>query len=175
MCFRCSEPGRHRFAIVKRPAQSLCGVMWEGSYAEAAAGAIHPLIGEMKAAAAGEEDPWSRMIIGISWSDRPDGFRYFVGIEATEDEAQMAEHRHLSLPPMRFASVWHGPDDGDVVGHYGRMIEWIEAEGEHRDVSVLHHREEYPADIDLAGPPILRLMLPLAVGAVVSSKRDRSA
>lgn len=171
MCARCGEFGRHRFAVAERAPQNLHGLVWEGTYAEAAAGAIHPLIEDMKAVAADEGDPWSRMIIGISWNDRADGFRYFVGIETAEDVAPTAGYRLLSLPAMRFASVWHGPDDGDVVGHYGRMIDWIEIEGQSRDVSVLHHREEYPADIDLAGPPVLRLMLPLAsagFGSVIS-------
>ncbi|BCH25137.1 hypothetical protein MesoLjLc_48240 [Mesorhizobium sp. L-8-10] len=169
MCARCGEFGSHRFAIAERAPQRLRGLVWEGTYAEAAAGAIHPLIEEMKIAAAAEDDPWSRMIIGISWNDRPDGFRYFVGIEAAEYMAPAAGHRLLSLPAMRFACVWHGPDDGDVVKHYGRMIDWIETEGQERDVSILHHREEYPADFDLAGPPVLRVMLPLTPAGNLTS------
>lgn len=162
MCACCGEPGRHRFAIAERPAQRLRGVAWEGSYAEAAAGAIHPLIEQMKAVVAGGKDPWFDAIVGISWNDRPDGFRYFVGIQEEKDQVRIAQHGPLSLPPMRYASVWHSPDDGDVISHYGRMIEWIETEGECRDISVLHHREEYPADIDVTAAPVLRLMLPLA-------------
>ncbi len=66
MCACCGEPGRHRFAIAERPAQRLRGVAWEGSYAEAAAGAIHPLIEQMKAVVAGGKDPWFDAIVGIS-------------------------------------------------------------------------------------------------------------
>lgn len=165
MCDRCGAVGRHDFAVVERPAETLRGLTWEGTYAEAAAGAIHPLIEEMKSRIAGEGDVWNSAIIGISWNDRADGFRYFVGT-ATKDDVLPPGLHFLSLPAMRFASAWHGPDDGDVVQHYGRMFDWIEAEVQRHDVSVMHQREEYPSDTDLAAPPVLRLMLPIAPGPV---------
>lgn len=73
MCARCGELGRHRFAIVERPPQHLSGLIWEGTYAEAAAGSIHALIEDLKAVA-NEGDIQTRAIIGVSWNDRPDGF-----------------------------------------------------------------------------------------------------
>ena len=63
---------------------------------------------------------------------------------------------------MTFASSWHGADDGEVAGHYGRMIEWIGDEGLQWETSRLHHREEYPLDYDVGGPPVLRLLMPVA-------------
>lgn len=164
MCARCGDVtlGQHRFAIVERPPERLRGLFWEGTYAQAAAGALHPLIEAAKPSLHAGAAPFASAIIGISWNDRPDGFRYFVGTDAGAIQPPVRDGRQrLSLPAMRFASVWHAPEDGDVVQHYGAMLEWIERSGEKRDISILHHREEYPPDIDLAAAPVLRLMLPL--------------
>ncbi|HWK66978.1 MAG TPA: AraC family transcriptional regulator [Rhizobiaceae bacterium] len=145
-----------------RPSEQLRGIFWEGTYAQAAAGALHPLIEAVKTWQRADADPLASAITGISWNDRPDGFRFFAGTNAGAIHSTIHDGRQvLSLPAMRLASIWHGPEDGDVVQHYGAMLEWIERSGEKRDTSILHHREEYPSDIDLAAPPVLRLMLPL--------------
>ena len=161
MCDRCGVFGSHDIALSERPAHRLAGRFWEGSHAEAAAGAIHPLIEEMKQASAVRPGPWKSPIVGISWNDRPDGFRYFVGIAIEDDEAPQAGLEMLDLPEMTFASSWHGAEDGGVAGHYGRMFEWIADEGLKWDVSRFHHREEYPSDYDVSGPPVLRLLVPV--------------
>lgn len=165
MCDRCGDVsiGRHPFGIAERPAEQLIGLSWEGTYAEAAAGALHPLIAEVQALARANRDPFSNSIVGISWNDLPGGFRYFVGTKRDDLlPSRPLVTEKLSLPAMRFASVWHGPEDGDVVQHYGAMLGWIGQNGRKRDISVLHHREEYPLDVDLAAAPVLRLMLPIA-------------
>ena len=41
------------------------------------------------------------------------------------------------------------------------MIEWIADMGMKRNATQFHQREEYPPDVDLAGPPALRLMIPV--------------
>jgi len=162
MCDRCGIPGSHAFALTERPAHRLAGHMWEGTHAEAAAGAIHPLILEMKAASQRRPGMWRSPIVGLSWNDRPGGFRYFVGIAIDEGEQPADGLVALDLPEMNFASAWHGAGDGDVAGHYGRMMEWIGDEGLKWDLSRFYHREEYPLDYDPAGPPVLRLLMPVA-------------
>ena len=62
---------------------------------------------------------------------------------------------------MRFASSWHGAEDGEVGSHYDRMIEWLRGEGLVWDVSRFHHREEYPHDVDLSRQSTLRLLVPV--------------
>lgn len=164
MCARCGDAKlrQHRFAIVERPPEQLCGMFWEGTYEQAAAGALHPLIEAAKAWLHSEAGLFASAIIGISWNDRPGGFRYFVGAQAGAiHPSNRAGRQCLSLPAMRFAGIWHAPEDGDVVQHYGAMLEWIDRSGEKRDISILHHREEYASDVDLAAPPALRLMLAL--------------
>ncbi len=161
MCDRCGTLGAHGISISERPAHRLAGRMWEGSNAQAAAGALHPLVEEMKQVSARRSALWRSPIVGLTWLDRPDGFRYFVGIAIEDGEAAGPGLQTLDLPEMSFASSWHGADDGNVVDHYLRMIEWIEDEGLRRDFSVFHQREEYPPDYDLAGPPVLRLLMPV--------------
>lgn len=161
MCDRCGVMGAHGISTSERPAHRLAGRLWEGSNAQAAAGAIHPLIEEMKRASARRSALWRSPIVGITWNDRPGGFRYFVGIAIEDGEAAEPGMEILDLPEMTFASSWHGADDGNVVEHYLRMIEWISDEGLRRDFSIFHQREEYPSDFDPAGPPALRLLMPV--------------
>lgn len=161
MCDRCGVIGSHGIALSERPPHRLAGRYWEGSHTEAAAGAIRPMLAEMKANSARAPGFWSSPVVGITWNDRPGGFRYFVGIAIDEDETPGDGLDTLDLPEMTFASSWHGAEDGNVVEHYLRMIEWISDMGLQRDSSRFHQREEYPPDVDLDGLPVLRLMMPL--------------
>jgi predicted transcriptional regulator YdeE len=166
MCLACGDAtafaGQHGISLTERPAHRLCGVTWDGTHAEAEAGAIRDLIAQVKEWSDRRTALWKSPIVGISWNDRPDGFRTFVGIAPDPGETVPDGFSVLEFPEMRFAGSWHGQGDGDVVAHYGRMIEWLGAQGHVRDTSLLHHREEYPNDIDLSKPPSLRLLMPLA-------------
>jgi predicted transcriptional regulator YdeE len=161
MCDRCGVMGSHDISLSERPAHRLVGRFWEGSNAQAASGAIHPLIEGMKQVSASRSGLWRSPIVGLSWNDRPDGFRYFVGIAVEEGEAPGTGLEILDMPEMTLASSWHGAEDGNVVEHYLRMIEWLSDMGLQRDFSQFHQREEYPPDIDLAAPLTLRLMMPV--------------
>lgn len=162
MCQWCGAPAGllEGFSVIERPAQHLAGRVWEGKYSEAAAGAIHGLLDETKALAAGQANLWAGPIVGISWNDRPDGFRYFVGLEA--DVADRGQSP-LALPKMQFATAWHDAGDGEVLDHYQLMLDWIEREGMRWDKSLMHHREEYPLHADFSAPPVLRLMVPVVL------------
>jgi hypothetical protein len=162
MCLMCGDATLdHAFALVERPVHRLTGRFWSGTFEEAAAGALHPLIEEMKSLSAATSDLWKSPIVGLTWNDRPDGFRYFVGIE-TEDASEGFDR--LDVPEMRCASLWHGPEAGTVVDSYGRMMRGLKEAGIERDQSFCDQREEYPVDIDLSKPPALRLMLPVRAG-----------
>jgi predicted transcriptional regulator YdeE len=162
MCGLCNEASMAGQGIVltERPAHRLCGRYWEGSYGEAARGAIHSVIRDVQAFAAQREGGWRSPIVGLSWNDRPDGFRYFVGIALDERGSPPRGFSSLALPEMTLASSWHGAGDGDVVAHYVRMIDWVKAENLVWDKRHVHHREEYPHDVDLTHPPALRLLIP---------------
>ena len=163
MCLLCGDAsvGKHGIAVTERPAHSLAGLFWEGSHREAADGAVHGVIERVKALSDRRASLWKSPIVGLSWNDRPDGFRTFVGIAIDADEVLPDGFKRLDLPEMRLASSWHGPEDGEVVAHYGRMIQWVRDEGLAWDVSRFHHREEYPADVDLSRLPALRLLIPI--------------
>lgn len=161
MCDRCGEPGltRHGFSITERPAHRLIGVNWEGTYEDAARGALHPLLARMQALSAERGGLWRSPIVGLSWNGEDGRLRYFAGI--AEDGEAKDGLETLDIPDMELASAWHGPEDGDVIGHYVGMVGWMRETGLTRDHAVFDQREEYPPDADLSGPPVLRIMLAL--------------
>lgn len=154
------------FEIVMRKAQILSGTIWEGSYEEAGAGEVKKTIAEMehlRGRLAGRAGSAAGGLIGISWNDRPGGFRYLVALPPTLTEQGEAEGLAVySFPEMQFATAWHDAANGDVFEHYRHMFAWIEESGLERSVEIIHHREEYPAGLDLGDSPRLRLMTPIA-------------
>lgn len=163
MCEWCRLPadGSAGYALAERPAQSLVGTFWEGTHAQAEAGATREILRRMQAFAGdlAGDDPWAGPIVGISWNDRPDGFRYFAGIES--DQEAVGGLRRIEVPVARYVTDWHAEADGEVLDHYLSMLRWMETQGERWDKTHMHHREEYPLHADFSGPPVLRLMLPV--------------
>lgn len=176
MCTWCGD-GRLEaadFDLVERPAQSLAGLVWEGSFADAAKGGVRALLERMQARVATIPGLFKGPLVGISWNERPDGFRYFVGYEP--DAAAPADDlERLDLPKMHYVVAWHAEGDGAVVEHYRGLLHWMQMEGHARDVSRLHHREEYPLDADFSGPPVLRLMMPISKPLAAASAGRFSA
>jgi predicted transcriptional regulator YdeE len=159
MCMMCGNPA-HRYSLATRPEHRLVGRYWEGTFDKAAGGALHPLIEEMKELSARHERFWRSPIVGLSWNDRPDCFRYFCGFAL--DAPQLPEGcEALEVPEMDYADIWHGPGDGDVIENYRGMMEWMAVSGLAHHTSCFHQREEYAPDVDLSAPPSLRLMLPV--------------
>ncbi|RST86275.1 hypothetical protein EJC49_11540 [Aquibium carbonis] len=161
MCQLCEETRLDvsGFAVLDRPAETLVGLEWEGSHGEAAAGSVRATLTALQARL-GKGDLWSGPIIGLSFNDGPERFRYFAGV-AAEEAVPVGGLVGLQLPPRRYVASWHGQADGDVVAHYGRMIAWLTTKGMARSLEPPHHREEYPRDGVFDGPPVLRLLLPL--------------
>lgn len=161
MCLMCGDASfAHAFQIVKRPDHRLTGRFWAGSFDEAAAGALRPLIAEMMALSERSTDSWKSPIVGLTWLDRPGGFRYFAGIE-TADEDAGAGFERLDVPEMYCASLWHGPDAGTVADSYMRLMGDLAEAGIERDRAFCDQREEYPPTVDLDAQPALRLLLPV--------------
>ena len=165
MCLACGEAtasfGGHAVSLTERPAHRLCGIVWEGSHAEAEAGAVHATIDRVKAWSDSRRALWKSPIVALSWNDRPAGLRTFVGIACEPGETSPEGFGTVEMPAMRFAGSWHGAGDGDVVSHYGRILSWLRDRGIAWDRERLHQREEYPVDVDLSKPPALRLLLPV--------------
>lgn len=158
------------FELTERDAQTLFGIIWQGSYEEAGRGEVKKVIALMEglrkqAMTAAEEEGQldaDAGLIGISWNDRPDGFRYLVALPAAL--AKHVSHNDMrghDFPRMSFATALHGAEDGDVFAHYQSMFDWIEGQGLQRATRILHHREEYTAPAVLEGAPVLRLMTPV--------------
>lgn len=147
------------FSVIDRPAEALVGLEWEGSHGQAAMGSIRATLKSLQVTL-GKGDLWSGPIVGLSFNEGSERFRYFVGIAASEAKNASGLVR-LDLPARRHVASWHGQADGDVVAHYGRMIGWLTSQGLARSLEAPHHREEYPRDADFDGPPVLRLLLPV--------------
>lgn len=165
MCLLCAEADGDfaGFALMERPPETLAGLWWDGTHVQAAAGGVRATLRSLQAIV-GKGGLWSGPIVGLTFSDGPDGLRHFAGV-AVEDLDAPSGSRHdlvrLDLPGRRYAASWHGVGDGDVVAHYGRMIHWVAGQGLSRPLSGHRHREEYPRDVDFDGPAVLRLMLPV--------------
>ena len=165
MCLLCGDAsGRaHSVSLTERPEHSLGGLAWHGSHADAQAGAIRALIRMVKTFADDRKALWRSPIVGLSSDHRDDRFRYFVGVAVEPDETLPDGFERRHLVAGTYAGSWHGPGDGAVPEHYGRMIEWLVGSGWRWDRSVTQHREEYPPDHDPdATAPSLRLLLPVA-------------
>lgn len=148
------------FEIVQRPAQRIAGAFWEGTFGEAADGAVRRLVAQMQERHRRLHPKDHAPLVGISWNDRPDGFRYLVGYVA--DKAEATSHPgHVDLPQMRFVTALHHPGSGDVFAHYQKMFDWIAAEGHGVDTALLHYREEYEPGYVSLSLSSLRLMVPI--------------
>jgi len=158
MCEWCGTPATllEGFGVVERSAQRLVGRIWEGSYSQAAAGAVRDVLFDVQMLAAEVSGLWAGPIVGISWNERPDGFRYLVGVEGLAHRPGLDI---LDLPAMRFATAWH--ETGEVLDRYQAMLEWLPRQGLRWDKARMHHREEYPLHADFGAAPVLRLMVPV--------------
>ena len=165
MCQWCAPPllAADEFGLTERPAQRLAGLSWEGTHAQAREGATRKLLTAVQDFALSLGDAWIGPIIALSWNDRPEGGRFFAGVETTNRAGSMM---HIDCAAMRFVTGWHDGQHGEVPDHYERMLWWMSANGHRWDKQQLHHREEYPLHADLSGEPVLRLMLPVATGSV---------
>lgn len=148
------------YEIVERPAQRITGRIWEGTFVEAADGAIHRLIAEAQEHRRISHPRDRSALIGLSWDVRPESFRYLVGYVG-EDSSTFDRPEHMDLPAMRFATTMHHPEGGDVFVQYRNMYDWIAAAGYVVDDSRLHYREEYEAGFVSPSASSLRLMVPI--------------
>lgn len=165
MCLLCGDgSGRtHAISLTERPTHVLCGLSWHGGHEDAQAGALRALIRTVRMFADGRDSQWRSPIVGLSSDYRDDGFSYFVGIAVEPDDGVPAGFERRHVAEGTYAGSWHGPGDGAVPEHYGRMIEWLGGSGWRWDRAVIQHREEYPPDHDPdATVPLLRLLLPVA-------------
>ncbi|WP_343213959.1 GyrI-like domain-containing protein [Ensifer oleiphilus] len=159
------------FEIVERPAQRIAGSFWEGTFVEAADGAVRRLIAEMQEHHLRLHPKDHPMLVGLSWNDRPDGFRYLVGF--VSKTAETTRHPgHVDLPAMRFVSAMHHPETGDVIAHYQHMFDWIASEGLVVDTSRLHFREEYEPGFVSLSLSSLRLMVPVTAPRVTDDAQS---
>lgn len=163
MCQLCGEGtfAAHAIALSERPQEILCGLRWIGTYEAAALGETEQLLRKVQAFSDNRKAMWKSPIVALSRTVDDATFEYFAGISVEPAEAMPAGFELQHIPEMTVASSWHGHEDGDVLAHYGQILDWLRANGLRRDRTNCDHREEYPHDVNLDAPPALRLMLPV--------------
>lgn len=86
------------------PSTRLMGLSWEGTYAQAAAGAIGVVMRDLRRLLALAPDA---RILGVSWSDRSDGFRHFCGVEVSAGDAVSEGLDQIEIPARPCLTVAH--------------------------------------------------------------------
>lgn len=99
------------------PALSLVGFTWEGSYEEAATGVIGELMSSLRRTLSLPDDA---RLFGVSWLERPDGFRHFCGIAAAAAPGA-AGLPAIDLPALACLTTLH--PGGDATAGYARLME----------------------------------------------------
>lgn len=148
------------YEIAERPAQRITGHLWEGTFVEAADGAIHRLIAETQEHRRRTHPHDHSALVGLSWDVRPEGFSYLVGYVG-DDRATFVAPECMDLPAMRFVTTMHRPASGDVFVQYRKMFDWIAAEGYVLDETQFRYREEYEEGFVSPSASSLRLMVPI--------------
>lgn len=127
---------------------SLIGVPWTGTYEDAANGAIKALMHEVRNRLGLPEDA---AMFGVSWTDQPDGFRHFCGVEVAAGQELAAGLTRLELEPL--TCLVGMQQQGDATETYRALM----AERETRGLRPNH--DPSMVDEHLAGDTKIRLWL----------------
>jgi hypothetical protein len=100
------------------PPLALVGFEWTGTYRQAADGEIGRLMTALKSNLdlADDED-----LFGVSWLDRPDGFRHFVGVSRPKVTITGKSLKALKLPSLMCLTVEQAA--GDATDGYAQLME----------------------------------------------------
>lgn len=137
--------------IVSLPEMTLYGRVWEGAYSELPEGGLQALIASVKAMT-------SAPLIGVSWNDRPDGFRYLIG--AASDEFG-ADSIRWTAPAHQLLQVSYQGDPAGVTDTYAKMMDAISAANMRMATEICHHREGYGTHDPFANPLHVKLGIPI--------------
>jgi predicted transcriptional regulator YdeE len=143
-----------------RDAFTAVGFIWDGTYEQADKGEIRELLSLLQQRLPEIADIIEpNHIIGISWNERSDGFRYFVGLRVASGSGTPGGMTKIQMPASEYAAHEHA--EGNVFETYRQLFRWLAEHGRAQDKTSLDLMEEYPIDMDPFGPPRLRLMVPV--------------
>ncbi|KIL48288.1 GyrI-like domain-containing protein [Jeotgalibacillus soli] len=124
------------------------GIGWTGTFEAAAHGDIHRLFYRCKETLQAKGLLEGRTdLIGLSYSDRQNGFTYFLGIEADQKLQVPRDMHSIIVPSYDFVTASHsGPQAWKI---YEKLNGWILEQGYHLNhYGGLNHIEVYPIDYD---------------------------
>ena len=133
--------------LMKKSSFCFIGLRWTGTYESAAHGEIFPVIQLCKERLVelnlGGDDI---DLIGLSYHDRPDGFTYYIGTEAKENQLPPSDMHRIIVPSYDFAVLEH--DGQQAWRSYEKLYQWVNEQGFQLNQYGLNHIEVYPMSYD---------------------------
>lgn len=149
--------------IIQKPSFQAIGIKWVGTFEQADAGEIRPVMETMKKRAAEIQHKRNEhTILGISYHVSETGFTYYVTFEVEKVEGIPEGMEHVSVPEMSYASCYHELNE-NVEQAYRDMYAWLDEQGYEPNKDGIEHLEEYPIDLDLQHdkPPYFQINIPI--------------
>ena len=163
MCRWCEGPafGLDGFGIERREDATLAGTFWRGSHADAVAGGLAATLVRLRERILEEAAFAPGPVVVVTLAGQGDEVRCFAGARLANGAAAPSGTEEFAVAAADYAVANHHRPDGEVLGRYAAMLDWIRTERLAHDRSHLQHREEYPLHADFARPETVRLMVPI--------------
>lgn len=151
-----------QITLVTKEAFQIVGILWRGTYAQAAAGEIRHVMAEMKRRymeIPQQAQPDS--IFGISIEHHAEGFTYLIGAPV-HDSLVLPDGMIRRFVPTQTYVTGQAGKGTNIEEAYREMFRWIEENGYKQKQDVLTHLEIYPLHGDpFDNEPELTMMIPV--------------
>ncbi|USB32973.1 GyrI-like domain-containing protein [Paenibacillus sp. YPG26] len=152
----------HEVTIVERPALQAVGIRWEGTFAEAGAGSIRKVIGEMQERQQEiQHVSNAAILLGLSYQVTEEGFTHYSVLQVSAVQEVPEGMVSLSVPALSYARLEHRKGQS-IDKSYERIFAWIEEQGYKKAPGDLTHCEEYPIGQDPnTDAPEFNILIPI--------------
>jgi predicted transcriptional regulator YdeE len=152
------------YEIVTKEAFQAIGLKWEGTFAEAGAGAIkeiiHQVHGRLKEI---DKQVNPDILLGLSNHADPksDRFTHYSVVEVEAGTKVPEGLIQFSLPTLKYVKTYH-PKGESVQDSYTKIYNWIKENGYTLAQADITHFEEYPMKQDaFESDPEFGIMIPI--------------
>ncbi|MBS4200033.1 effector binding domain-containing protein [Bacillus sp. FJAT-49732] len=156
---------KNNAVLTSKEAFHAIGLKWEGTFAEAGAGAIREIQTELKERL--KEIPHiinPDIMLGLSYHATPggDGFTHYAAIEVEKVDNIPSGMVSIFVPTLTYATCEHHKDQS-IERSYDNIYDWIRSEGlNENNVDHLTHFEKYPMNQDpYSTDPEFTIMIPV--------------
>ncbi|MFM1652057.1 GyrI-like domain-containing protein [Brevibacillus sp. B_LB10_24] len=148
--------------LVKKNAFSAVGVIWQGTFQQAASGEIRNVMEELRSRIKEITQVVNpEAILGISFHNIPNGFTYHLCMETTEGGTIPEGMQRIDIPALTYVTCKHerGKNVNDT---YTDCYRWIEEQGYILHESEYKQLEVYPVSYrPLTDEPEFIIMIPV--------------